>query len=119
MQNINETIVPCLFYSANCLQGEGADTELSRVLRERDELQAMLLDFEKHMEDIQIKVKLLTNERDKLSTQYQQVTKRILAHYVCTWFFKKMKKDMAWQIFLNNTVSMFNYRMNTVHGIGL
>lgn len=56
------------------MQGESADTELSRALRERDELQTMLLDFEKHMEDIQIKVKLLTSERDQLSTQYQQVT---------------------------------------------
>ncbi|KAG7316732.1 hypothetical protein KOW79_020273 [Hemibagrus wyckioides] len=57
--------------------GESADTELSRALRERDELQAMLLDFEKHMEDIQIKVKLLTTERDQLSTQYQQAQEEL------------------------------------------
>ncbi|XP_026800421.3 centrosomal protein of 135 kDa isoform X2 [Pangasianodon hypophthalmus] len=57
--------------------GESADTELSRALRERDELQAMLLEFEKHMEDIQIKVKLLTTERDQLSTQYQQAQEEL------------------------------------------
>lgn len=56
------------------MQGESADSELSRALRERDELKAMLLDFEKLMEDIQIKVKLLTTEKDQLSTQYKQVT---------------------------------------------
>ena len=57
-----------------CVQRDSADSELSRAIRERDELQAMLLGFEKHMEDIQTKVKLLTSERDQLSTQYQQVT---------------------------------------------
>ncbi|KAM9435733.1 centrosomal protein of 135 kDa isoform 2-T2 [Clarias gariepinus] len=57
--------------------GESADTEMLRVLRERDELQAMLLSFEKHMEDIQIKVKLLTSERDQLSTQYQQAQEEL------------------------------------------
>lgn len=58
-------------------RGESADTELSRALRERDELKAMLLDFEKHMEDIQIKVKLLTSERDQLRTQYQQAQEEL------------------------------------------
>uniref|UniRef100_A0AAR2JIC6 Centrosomal protein 135 n=1 Tax=Pygocentrus nattereri TaxID=42514 RepID=A0AAR2JIC6_PYGNA len=54
-----------------------ADTELSHVVRERDELQAMLLGFEKHMEDIQTKVKLLTAERDQLSTQYQEAQEEL------------------------------------------
>ncbi|XP_027001928.2 centrosomal protein of 135 kDa isoform X4 [Tachysurus fulvidraco] len=57
--------------------GENADSELSRALRERDELKAMLLEFEKHMEDIQIKVKLLTTEKDQLSTQYQQAQEEL------------------------------------------
>ncbi|KAK7150375.1 hypothetical protein R3I93_011585 [Phoxinus phoxinus] len=48
------------------------DTELSRVVKERDELQSVLLGFEKHIEDIQTRVKLLTAERDQLSSQYQQ-----------------------------------------------
>lgn len=56
------------------MQKDSTDTELSRAFRERDELQAMLLGFEKNMEDIQTKVKLLTTERDQLSAQYQQVT---------------------------------------------
>ncbi|XP_077075876.1 centrosomal protein of 135 kDa isoform X2 [Siphateles boraxobius] len=48
------------------------DSELSRVVKERDELQSVLLGFEKHIEDIQTRVKLLTAERDQLSSQYQQ-----------------------------------------------
>uniref|UniRef100_A0AAR2IQ97 Centrosomal protein of 135 kDa n=1 Tax=Pygocentrus nattereri TaxID=42514 RepID=A0AAR2IQ97_PYGNA len=56
---------------------DSADTELSHVVRERDELQAMLLGFEKHMEDIQTKVKLLTAERDQLSTQYQEAQEEL------------------------------------------
>lgn len=43
------------------------------VTRERDELQSMLDRFEKHMIEIQSNVKLLTAERDKLSTLYEQV----------------------------------------------
>lgn len=42
-------------------------------MKERDELQSVLLGFEKHIEDIQTRVKLLTAERDQLSSQYQQV----------------------------------------------
>ncbi|KAG1964387.1 testis-specific protein [Pimephales promelas] len=48
------------------------DVELSRVVKERDELQSVLLGFEKHIEDIQTRVKRLTAERDQLSSQYQQ-----------------------------------------------
>ncbi|XDV42119.1 hypothetical protein PO909_010851 [Leuciscus waleckii] len=48
------------------------DAELSRVVKERDELQSVLLGFEKHIEDIQTRVKLLTAERDQLSSQYRQ-----------------------------------------------
>uniref|UniRef100_A0A672RF43 Centrosomal protein of 135 kDa n=1 Tax=Sinocyclocheilus grahami TaxID=75366 RepID=A0A672RF43_SINGR len=53
------------------------DAELSRALKERDELQSVLLGFEKHMEDIQTRVKLLTAERDQLSTQYQQAQEEL------------------------------------------
>ncbi|XP_051581184.1 centrosomal protein of 135 kDa [Myxocyprinus asiaticus] len=53
------------------------DTELSRIVKERDELQSVLLGFEKHMEDIQTRVKLLTAERDQLSTQYQQAQEEL------------------------------------------
>ncbi|CAM4693182.1 unnamed protein product [Leuciscus chuanchicus] len=48
------------------------DAELSHVVKERDELQSVLLGFEKHIEDIQTRVKLLTAERDQLSSQYRQ-----------------------------------------------
>ncbi|XP_036377259.1 centrosomal protein of 135 kDa isoform X3 [Megalops cyprinoides] len=51
----------------------GCEAELHRALRERDELQAVLLGFERHMEDIQSKVKELTAERDTLSALHQRV----------------------------------------------
>lgn len=53
------------------------DAELSRVVKERDELQSVLLGFEKHMEDIQTRVKLLTAERDQLSSQCQQAQEEL------------------------------------------
>uniref|UniRef100_A0A3Q1FQQ2 Centrosomal protein 135 n=1 Tax=Acanthochromis polyacanthus TaxID=80966 RepID=A0A3Q1FQQ2_9TELE len=40
----------------------------SRVIRERDGLRAALLDFEKHMEDIQSNVKALSTEREHFKT---------------------------------------------------
>uniref|UniRef100_A0A8D0HJ81 Centrosomal protein 135 n=1 Tax=Sphenodon punctatus TaxID=8508 RepID=A0A8D0HJ81_SPHPU len=46
--------------------------DLRLVTRERDELQSMLDRFEKHMIEIQSKVKLLTSEKDKLSILYEQ-----------------------------------------------
>ncbi|KAI5188307.1 hypothetical protein MUG91_G31n19 [Manis pentadactyla] len=48
------------------------NSEILLVTRERDELQHMLERFEKHMEDIQCNVKLLTAERDKLSVLYSE-----------------------------------------------
>ena len=48
-------------------------SEIHLITRERDELQHMLERFEKHMEDIQSNVKLLTAERDKLSVLYNEV----------------------------------------------
>lgn len=58
-------------------KGDFADAELTRAVKERDELQSVLLGFEKHMEDIQTRVKLLTAERDQLTTQYQQAQEEL------------------------------------------
>uniref|UniRef100_A0A671PR97 Uncharacterized protein n=1 Tax=Sinocyclocheilus anshuiensis TaxID=1608454 RepID=A0A671PR97_9TELE len=58
-------------------RGRNGDAEFSHALKERDELQSMLLGFEKHMEDIQTRVKLLTAERDQLSSQYQQAQEEL------------------------------------------
>ncbi|XP_072294915.1 centrosomal protein of 135 kDa isoform X2 [Eucyclogobius newberryi] len=46
--------------------------EVLRLVKERDELRNALLDFEKHMEDIQNNVKPLTTERDKLKLLLKQ-----------------------------------------------
>lgn len=46
------------------------------MVKERDELKAALLDFEKHMEDIQHKVKTLSTERDQYKRLFKQVSNR-------------------------------------------
>ncbi|XP_062866499.1 testis-specific gene 10 protein [Trichomycterus rosablanca] len=53
------------------------DSELMRVLRERDELQCMLDKSERHMSEIQANVRVLTAERDKTKTLYQQAQEEI------------------------------------------
>uniref|UniRef100_A0A8C7GHP2 Centrosomal protein 135 n=1 Tax=Oncorhynchus kisutch TaxID=8019 RepID=A0A8C7GHP2_ONCKI len=57
--------------------GDNVDLELSRTVKERDELQAVLLGFERHMEDIQTNVKALTAERDQLSLQCKKVQEEL------------------------------------------
>ncbi|XP_059152466.1 centrosomal protein of 135 kDa-like isoform X1 [Physella acuta] len=46
--------------------------EMARLTRERDELKSLLDKFERHMAEIQANVKVLTCERDKLSTMYEE-----------------------------------------------
>ncbi|XP_077972139.1 centrosomal protein of 135 kDa-like [Styela clava] len=46
--------------------------QYEKVIRERDELQAMLDKFERHMSEIQANVKILTQERDKTNLLYEQ-----------------------------------------------
>ncbi|XP_063057428.1 centrosomal protein of 135 kDa isoform X2 [Engraulis encrasicolus] len=58
-------------------RGGNGDVDISLVMRERDDLQAALLGFERQMEEIQSKVKALTAERDSLSTLYQQVQEEL------------------------------------------
>ncbi|XP_077983787.1 centrosomal protein of 135 kDa-like [Glandiceps talaboti] len=48
------------------------ETEMLRLKRERDELQALLDKFERHMAEIQSNVKVLTAERDKTNMLYEQ-----------------------------------------------
>lgn len=49
-----------------------AEAELLHVIKERDELKVALVDFEKHVEDIQNDVKSLSNERDHFKTLFKQ-----------------------------------------------
>uniref|UniRef100_A0A8C9YH76 Centrosomal protein 135 n=1 Tax=Sander lucioperca TaxID=283035 RepID=A0A8C9YH76_SANLU len=53
-------------------RGGVAEPEVLRLVKERDELRAALLDFEKHMEDIQNNVKALSSERDHFKTLFKQ-----------------------------------------------
>ncbi|KAL7397610.1 hypothetical protein ABVT39_024981 [Epinephelus coioides] len=53
-------------------RGGVSETELLRLVQERDELKAALLDFEKHMEDIQSNVRGLSSERDHFKTLFKQ-----------------------------------------------
>ncbi|XP_059197892.1 centrosomal protein of 135 kDa [Centropristis striata] len=64
-------------------RGGVAETELLRLVQERDELRAALLDFEKHMEDIQNNVKGLSSERDHFKTLFKQAQEDLkLAHSI-------------------------------------
>uniref|UniRef100_A0A673VYB3 Centrosomal protein 135 n=1 Tax=Salmo trutta TaxID=8032 RepID=A0A673VYB3_SALTR len=54
-------------------RGPGVMDHTPTRMKERDELQAVLLGFERHMEDIQTNVKALTAERDQLSLQCKKV----------------------------------------------
>lgn len=54
-------------------QGGVAEAELLRLLKERDELKAALLEFEKHMEEIQRDVKALSAERDHYKALFKKV----------------------------------------------
>lgn len=51
-----------------------AEAELHSVVKERDELRAALLNFEKHTEEIQNNVKALCTERDQLKCLFRQVS---------------------------------------------
>lgn len=63
-------------------QGGSYDSELMRVLRERDQMQGMLDKYERHLSEIQANVKVLTADRDKTSMHYQQVSDTVegIAH---------------------------------------
>eukprot|EP00064_Thunnus_orientalis_P017659 superscaffoldBa00003812_g17744 len=54
------------------IRGGVAESELVRLVKERDELKAALLDFEQHMEDIQNKVKALSAEKDQFKALFTQ-----------------------------------------------
>ncbi|XP_041647800.1 centrosomal protein of 135 kDa [Cheilinus undulatus] len=53
-------------------RGGAAESDLVCVLKERDELKAALLNFEKHMEEIQNSVKVLSTERDHFKKLFKQ-----------------------------------------------
>ncbi|KAI7811314.1 putative testis-specific gene 10 protein [Triplophysa rosa] len=61
------------------VKGGTYDSELMRVLRERDELQNMLDKYERHMSEVQANIKVLTAERDKTRMHYQQAQEEIAA----------------------------------------
>ncbi|KAK2835857.1 hypothetical protein Q5P01_016341 [Channa striata] len=62
-------------------KGGGAEAELLRLLKEKEQLKASLLEFEKHIEDIQNNVKAVSAERDHYKTLFKQVQEDLkLAH---------------------------------------
>lgn len=54
------------------VKGSVPGEELIRVIKERDELKAALVDFEKHMEDIQNNVKALNDEKNHFKMLHKQ-----------------------------------------------
>lgn len=65
-----------------------------RVVKERDELKAALLDFEKHMEDIQDDVKTLSTDRDNFKTLFKQVSLRNIIPPGGNYIFSTFKDQM-------------------------
>ncbi|XP_026161092.1 centrosomal protein of 135 kDa isoform X2 [Mastacembelus armatus] len=62
-------------------RGGVSEAELLRLLSERDELKAALVEFENHMKDIQSNVKSLSAERDRFKSQFKQAQEELkLAH---------------------------------------
>ncbi|XP_014329681.1 centrosomal protein of 135 kDa isoform X1 [Xiphophorus maculatus] len=53
-------------------KGSVPDPELIFVIKEKDELKAALMDFERQMEDIQKNIQVLSNERDHFKTLFKQ-----------------------------------------------
>uniref|UniRef100_A0A3P9Q772 Centrosomal protein 135 n=1 Tax=Poecilia reticulata TaxID=8081 RepID=A0A3P9Q772_POERE len=53
-------------------KGSVPDPELIFVIKEKNELKAALMDFERQMEDIQNNVQVLSNERDHFKTLFKQ-----------------------------------------------
>ncbi|XP_018605698.2 testis-specific gene 10 protein isoform X2 [Scleropages formosus] len=60
------------------VKGGSYNSELMRILRERDEMQAMLDRYERHLSEVQANIKVLSTERDKISMQYQQAQEEIV-----------------------------------------
>ncbi|XP_028406798.1 centrosomal protein of 135 kDa-like isoform X2 [Dendronephthya gigantea] len=52
-------------------------SEVARLRRERDDLQALLEKFEKHLADIQENVKTVVSDRDSVQLLYEQATEEI------------------------------------------
>ncbi|RVE73808.1 hypothetical protein OJAV_G00034970 [Oryzias javanicus] len=61
-------------------KGSVTEGQLYRALKERDELKAALLDFEKHMEEIQKDVKVLSSERDHFKALFQHAQDDLRLH---------------------------------------
>ncbi|XP_066517536.1 testis-specific gene 10 protein [Hoplias malabaricus] len=59
------------------VKGGTYDSELMRILREKDELQNMLNKHERHLSETQANVRVLTADRDQTRMHYQQAQKEI------------------------------------------
>ncbi|CAF0946900.1 unnamed protein product [Adineta ricciae] len=56
---------------------DGDESQLAKVIREKEDLQLLLNKFERHMGEIQGNIKVLTNERDNLSVLYEQAKEEL------------------------------------------
>uniref|UniRef100_A0A669EMD0 Centrosomal protein 135 n=1 Tax=Oreochromis niloticus TaxID=8128 RepID=A0A669EMD0_ORENI len=87
-------------------KGGAAEAELLRVIQERDELKVALLDFEKHMEDIQNNMKALSNERDHFKTLFKQVSFRCFTFAPITHLSKSFLQLERERLDLQSQVSL-------------
>ncbi|XP_078077590.1 testis-specific gene 10 protein [Mustelus asterias] len=59
------------------VKGGSYESELMCIIKERDDLQAMLNKYERHMAEIQANVKVLTAERDQSKLLYEQAQEEL------------------------------------------
>ncbi|XP_043548156.1 testis-specific gene 10 protein-like isoform X3 [Chiloscyllium plagiosum] len=59
------------------VKGGSYESELICIIKERDDLQAMLNKYERHMAEIQANVKVLTAERDQSKLLYEQAQEEL------------------------------------------
>ncbi|CAF1321737.1 unnamed protein product [Adineta ricciae] len=59
-------------YKRSTKDKDSTDAQLSKALREKEDLQLLLNKFERHMAEIQGNIKVLTNERDSTNILYEQ-----------------------------------------------
>ncbi|CAF3356594.1 unnamed protein product [Rotaria sp. Silwood1] len=59
-------------YKRSAKEKDIDDTQLTKLMRENEDLQLIIKKFERHMAEIQCSIKVLTNERDNLNLLYEQ-----------------------------------------------
>uniref|UniRef100_A0A673B0P6 Centrosomal protein 135 n=1 Tax=Sphaeramia orbicularis TaxID=375764 RepID=A0A673B0P6_9TELE len=97
--------------SSPCRSPSRGRSPMSKSIRERDELKGALLDFEKHMEDIQENVKILSAERDQFKMLLKQLVR--MADVFFMFVYRLLQEQMEQS--LSDTQHRLSVKMNELH----